>query len=203
MLTCKYTLSDRVVRKVECEEGHDLEAFGQTRIHSSTINLELKQVKPELAAAKYWESNWVHQDISMGLQDDIGQVKSTSEDEVVQVLKQLCESVSGKTAHIESSGTLAKLVNLLKNLPDSATSNVYNLIKTGSICPVASKRLRDLFHDASAFAATDSSVVNLISAFNNKELSKSRAAGYFAILALKSVPKNGKILNLIQFKGLI
>jgi len=193
-LSCKVTLKDLVVKDVECEETHTLVHRHDKPIHVSNLKLNLKDTKTGIAA-DFAEREVVKQEIF--LTHEHKHDHAASEADVVAVLKELCQQVSDKTAHIESSNTFAKLVDLLKYLPSDAASSVDEAVKSGSICAPATKRLRELFLDASAFAASDSGIKTLVKAHNNQELSVSRAAAAFTVVALKAAPNEETVRALL------
>ena len=192
--TCKITLNDQVVTEVDCEETHTLAHRPEKPIHQSSLKLTLKGSNPGVAT-DFAEREIVKQEIFL---DHQHKSKSTAiEEEVIPVLKDLCGLISGNSANLESSSTFSKLVDLLRNLPVDPTASVDEVVKSGSLCPAATKRLRQLFLDASAFAASDASIKTLVKAHNNQELSVSRSAAAFTIVALKAAPSEETVRALL------
>lgn len=192
--SCRVTIKDLVVKEVDCEEKHLLVHRREKPIHVSNVKLTLKETKAGIPA-DFADREVVQQAIFINSEHKHDH--TSSEADVVAVLKTLCQSVSEKTAHLESSTSFSKLVDLLKYLPVDAASSVDDAVKSGSICPAAQKRLRELFLDASAFAASDSAIKTLVKAHNNQELSVSRAAAAFTVIALKAAPSEETVRALL------
>ncbi|KPM11048.1 Sar s 14 allergen (apolipophorin-like protein) [Sarcoptes scabiei] len=182
-LTCRVTLKDQIVTEVDCEEQHSLIASIRMPITYSSMKLKLKESKDGVPSD-------VGETDSEAKQPYIGfdyQHKHATEAEVVEVLKKLCSDVSENSASIDSSFDFQKLIHKLKYLTDDETANVDEAVKT-TICPAAPKRIRELFLDASAYAASDANIRSLVKAHENDELSASRSTSLFSIVALKALP---------------
>ena len=190
---CKITLKDKTVNFVECEETHTLSHRPHKPIQISNMKLSLKEVKAGVGAfnEKPLEMQKIFVEYEHSHKHDATEV------DVVAVLKKLCEAISQDTANIESSTLFSDLVGKLRYLAEDATVSVDEAVKSGSICAAAPKRLRELFLDASAFAASDASIKTLVKAHDAKELSISRAAATFTVIALKAAPKEETVRALL------
>lgn len=194
-LSCKILLNkDNVVSSVDCDETHTLVYRASKPIHSSSLKLALKETKPAIAtdfAAKEFETREIY------FNTEHKHKHTSTEADVVVVLKKLCSEISGKTLQIEASTTFEDLVSKLRYLPDDAANSVDEAVKSGSICSEAPKRLRELFLDAAATSASDSSIKVWVKANSNGELSVSRSSVAFTVIALKASPSEDTVKALI------
>lgn len=194
--SCKLTIKDQVVKEVECEETHTLVHRHEKPITTSSVKLTLQSSKDGIAAD--FAEREVVQHPNLYLAHEHKHKHTASEADVVAKLKELCGLVSEKAASIETSTVFNELVDLLKYLPADAAASVDDAVKAGTaICPAVPKRLRELFLDASAFAASDSSIKTLVRAHNAQELTISRAAAAFTVVALKAQPNEETVKALL------
>ncbi|KAH7640192.1 apolipophorin [Dermatophagoides farinae] len=191
-LSCRMTLKDQVVSEVDCEERHVLVHRSHKPVHLSYVKMMLKESKDGVAA-------------------DLGQTdsepkrpylsfdhkhKNPTETDVVEVLKKLCSEISEPQASIETSFTFQKLVDKLRYLSAEETASVDESVKT-SVCPAHAYRIRELFLDASAFAASDGSIRTLVKAHENQELSITRSTALFTVVAMKAAPNKETVQVLL------
>ena len=191
-LSCRMTLKDKVVTEVDCEERHVLVHRSNKPVHMSYVKMMLKQNKDGVAAdlgptnaqpkRPYLSFDHKH--------------KNPTETDVVEVLKKLCSEITEPQASIETSFTFQKLVDKLRYLSAEETASVDESVKT-SICPAHAHRLRELFLDASAFAASDGSIRTLVKAHENQELSITRSTALFTVAAIKAAPNKETVQVLL------
>lgn len=193
-LNCEVSLKDRVVFGVDCNEQHILRHRHDKPIHKSNIKLSLKETKSGVAS-DFQAADVSVQPITFSM--DHHHDHKQSQPEAMELLKKLCSEISGKSLNIESSNTFQKLSHHLKYLTDEEAMAVDAAVKDGSLCPAATYRLRELFLDASAFAASDSSIKTLVKAHEANELSPARAAAAFTVVALKAQPRESTIKALM------
>ncbi len=194
--SCRITLKDQVVKEVECEETHSLVHRSEKPITTASLKLSLKSSKDGIAAD--FAAREILQQPNLYLTHEHKHAHTATEADVVAKLKELCGLISEKTSSLEASTAFNELVDLLKYLPADAAASVDAAVKAGAaICPSVPKRLRELFLDASAFAASDSAIKTLVRAHNAQELTITRAAAAFTVVALKAQPNEETVRALL------
>lgn len=193
-LTCTVTVNkDKVVSSVDCLEQSTL-PLAREALHYSNLKLELKETKDGVdgaLAGKDFEKKPTQ------LTYEHKHQHASSEADVVVVLKKLCSEISGNNANLEASSTFDDLVGKLRHISEDAANSVDEAVKSGSVCPAASKRLREVFLDAAAFSASDAAIKVLVKAHSNKELSMTRTTAAFTVVALKAAPNTQTIKALL------
>lgn len=191
-VTCRYTIKDKVVSNVDCEERHTLVHRTHKPIHVSNVKMDLKETKDGVAdnladvesepKKPYFTYEHNH--------------KNPTESDAVEVLKKLCSELTEKPVSIDTSFTFQKLVDKLRYLSESETANLDEQTK-GSLCSDEQHRLRELFLDAAAYAASDGAIKALVKAHESQELSLTRSTALFSVVAVKAAPNKDTVQALL------
>ena len=198
-------IKNQIVESVTCEDRQRIRPLGVQV--SSRIEVQLVEKKPTLLVQRLEQGFLKHRlTLSQNSLDwpkinshshREGEDRRYSIHEVQQLLKQICNKVS-TSVQLDVPVLFLVLVHGVLSLSNPLEqAQLWEQIRSGELC--ASKKLLDIFLDASALAGNEGSAEVLIRAYQQQQISHSRANYLFGLLSFAKQPTVEAAERLVQF----
>lgn len=185
---CIQKVSNEIVTETKCEEEQKMWPLNmkiRSQIACKFAGME-ESLRVDQLRAPFRKHLLTMSHEYQYMNNEIGQKRHYTVKDVEHLLKQLCANVQ-ESVQLVAPQLFGELIRAKQSpLSVSEEEQLYESVRSGQYCQ--STKLVDLFLDASALAGTEGSTEVLLRAYQQKQVSSSRASYLFTLLTFAKSP---------------